>query len=147
MTTAREFTELYNRHSSDPNWLDHVDAFVTDDMTSVDIPTGVTTHGKQEFKQYFKGWATAFSDGRVEVTNVAATDDASLVEFTGRGTHDGPLTGPTGAIPPTGRKIEIRFCSVGRLVNGKIAESRLYYDALGLLMQIGVIPAPATAQA
>jgi ketosteroid isomerase-like protein len=147
MATARKLNELYNLHSSDPTWLDQAAALVTDNLTSVDVPTGVTTHGKQEFQQYFKGWAAAFSDGRIEITHAAATEDTSVVEFIGRGTQDGPLAGPAGDIPPTGRKIAIHFCSVSRLVNGKIAESRLYYDALSLLTQLGVIPAPATAQA
>ncbi|HZC06425.1 MAG TPA: ester cyclase [Ktedonobacterales bacterium] len=147
LALARKFNELYNLHSSDPTWLDQIDALVTDDFTSVDIPTGVTTHGKQEFKRYFQGWATAFSDGRIEITSAAATDDMSVVEFIGRGTHDGPLSGPAGDIPPTGKHAEVRYCSVSRFVNGKVSESRLYYDALSILTQLGVIAAPATAQA
>lgn len=146
LATARKLNELFNIHSSDPTWLDQAVALVTDDLTSVDVATGVTTHGKQEFKRYFQGWATAFKDGRIEITNAAATEDTSVVEFVGRGTHTGPLSGPAGDIPATGRTIDIHFCSVSRFVNGKIAESRLYYDALGLLTQLGVIPAPATAQ-
>lgn len=147
LAAIRKFTEAYNLHSSDPNWLDQFDSLVTDDMTALDVPSGVTTHGKQEYRQQINGWATAFSDGRVEITSAAATEDFGVVEFIGRGVHDGPLASPGGEIAPTGRRAELHFCSVSRFVNGKITESRMYYDALSMLMQLGVIPAPATAQA
>lgn len=142
---GRKYTELYNLHSSDPTWIDQAKALVTDDCTFTDAATGTTVHGPQEVGQYYQGWAQAFGNGRVDVTNAAATDDQFLVEFVGRGTHDGPLATPTGSLPPTGKNVEIHFCSVGRLRDGKIADSRLYFDALGMLSQLGVIPAPATA--
>lgn len=143
--TARKVNDLFNLHGSDPTWLDQMDAFLADDYTFVDVPSGTTTHGKQEFKRYLQAWASAFSDGRIETTTAAATEDTSVIEFVGRGTQDGPLMSPNGDIPPTGKWTEIHFCEVSHFVNGKLSEGRLYYDLLGILTQIGVIQAPAAA--
>ena len=67
------------------------------------------------------------------------------MEFTGRGTHTGPLQTPTGELPPTGRRIEVAFAQVLQFEQGKISYARLYFDALGMLQQLGVIPAPEQA--
>lgn len=145
LTAARTLVEMYNRHTV-PNWLDEADAFVADDIRSTDVPSGDTRRGRQEYKRYYQSWADAFSDARVEIVSAAATDETSVVEFIGRGTHDGPLAGPAGVILATGRKVELHLCAVDHFVNGKVVETSLYYDALGLLMQLGVIPAPTTAK-
>ena len=42
-------------------------------------------------------WATGFPDGRVEIENVIEDGDKVVLEFTGRGTHTGPLRTPMGA--------------------------------------------------
>jgi predicted ester cyclase len=79
----------------------------------------------------------------VEVVNVIAGENGGVAEFIGRGTHTGPLTGPAGTIPPTGRRIEFPLCDVWKVRDGRFAGNRCYYDLLGLLGQLGVIPAPA----
>jgi hypothetical protein len=38
----------------------------------------------------------------------------------GRGTHTGPLHGPGGEVPPTGKSLALPFCSTLRVTDGKI---------------------------
>jgi predicted ester cyclase len=45
-------------------------------------------------------------------------------------------------IPATGKSIEVTGMNINRIENGKIAESWGVIDILGLLQQLGVIPAP-----
>lgn len=145
LQNARKFTELYNLHGSDPTWVDQAVALVTDDCELVDVPSGSTARGPQGVKQYYLGWGQAFGDARIDAPSISASEDGAVVEFVGRGTHTGPLTGAAGTIPATGKHVEVRFCEVFKMRNGKVAEQHLYYDVLGLLSQLGVIPMPATA--
>ena len=43
-------------------------------------------------------------------------------------------------VPPTGRPVTTTGIAIDRLAEGKVAESWVNVDALGLLRQIGAIP-------
>ena len=45
-------------------------------------------------------------------------------------------------IPPTGNRVEAAGIVFNRISGGKIAESWANYDALGMMQQIGAVPAP-----
>ncbi len=46
-------------------------------------------------------------------------------------------------IPPTGRQATVGGINIARFAGGKIVEEWSHWDQLGLLQQLGVIPAPA----
>jgi steroid delta-isomerase-like uncharacterized protein len=80
--------------------------------------------------------------------DLAVTIDAQFADgdyvttlFTARGTHDGNLFGN----PATGRSVELSGITVSRCADGRIAEEWELVDALGVLQQIGAMPAPAEA--
>jgi hypothetical protein len=60
-------------------------------------------------------------------------------------THTGPLVGPAGEIPATGRKLELQFCDVFIARGSRFAEHHIYYDQVTFLTQLGLMPQPATA--
>jgi steroid delta-isomerase-like uncharacterized protein len=136
---ARSQLDLFNSHQSDPAWLDKIIADVAEDCEIIDVPTGRTLRGPDGFKQLNLFFAEGFPDSRTEITNVVATEDQVVVEFTGRGTNTGPLHMPTGDLPPTGQYSELRFCSVYRITSGKIASGRVYYDVMTMLQQLGLM--------
>src|SRR3990172_10411796 len=86
-------------------------------------------------------FATAFPDGRIDIQSIHTAGNVAIVEFTGRGTHNGDLMG----ITPTGRQISIPICEVYELRDGKIHTERQYMDMLHLMQQLGIAPVPATA--
>jgi ketosteroid isomerase-like protein len=45
---------------------------------------------------------------------------------------------PEGEMPPTGKRVEGRFVDVWAFRDGKIVGGRSYYDAAGLMAQLGV---------
>ncbi|GAC1535273.1 MAG: hypothetical protein NVS2B7_04180 [Herpetosiphon sp.] len=45
------------------------------------------------------------------------------------------------AIPPTGKQVTVVGIDVVRLANGKLAEAWVSSDFLGLMQQIGAVPA------
>ncbi len=52
----------------------------------------------------------------------------------------GPLVGPSGTIPPTGRRIELPVGELLRVEDGKITLVHAYYDGATLMRQLGVFP-------
>lgn len=107
----------------------------------VNIPFGTTYEGPEGYKAFLKMWTAAMSDVRVEITNLIASGDWVAVEFNGKGTHQsGPLIGPKGPIPPTGKSIDLSFCEIFKIKNGKIALARLYFDAAAMMRQLGLLP-------
>ena len=65
-----------------------------------------------------------------------AARDLVLTRFTARGTNLGPFLGH----PPTGRVVTYTGFDMNRIEGGKIVESWVSYDALGLLQQLGLVP-------
>ncbi|MBJ6760568.1 ester cyclase [Myxococcaceae bacterium JPH2] len=90
----------------------------------------------------FQGWATAFPDGQVEVTQMVAQGDCVMAEIIGRGTHLGPLSSPQGPIAPTQRRVELRLVDVYLFRDGKVTGGRTYFDAMSLMRQLGLLRAP-----
>jgi ketosteroid isomerase-like protein len=54
---------------------------------------------------------------------------------------------PMGEVAPTGKEMELNFCSVVKVQNGKIVEERDYYDAMTIVTQLGLMPEPAASTA
>jgi steroid delta-isomerase-like uncharacterized protein len=77
--------------------------------------------------------------GHWQVNEIIATDDRVVTRWTGTGVHQTELMG----VPATGRRISVEAISVMRVQDGKIAEHWCAWDTLGLLQQIGAVPAPA----
>jgi steroid delta-isomerase-like uncharacterized protein len=138
---VRRGYDAYNAHQSDPHWLDYATEDVAEDCEVVDVPSGMIFRGPDDLKQFLLAFSTAFPESSTEVTSVFATEDHAVVEFIARGVHTGVLHSPAGDIQPTDRKFELHFCDVYQLRNGKIARHTTYYDALGFMQQLGVIPA------
>jgi steroid delta-isomerase-like uncharacterized protein len=113
-------------------------SLVAKDVRWLNVPLGITFQGPAGYRQYVQGWAAAFPDSKVEITNMIASEEGVVTEFRGRGTHTGPLAGPAGEIPATGRRVDVSFCDVLRFQNGKIVSAHTYYDAATLMRQLGL---------
>lgn len=80
---------------------------------------------------------TAFPDLVYVVEEEIAEGDLVVARFSARGTHLGPFLGHA----PTGRVVTYRGIDINRIRDGRIVESWVQYDALGLLQQLGIVPA------
>ena len=78
-------------------------------------------------------------DGVWRVEDIFSAGDRVVTRWTGIGTHVGELMG----IPATDRSFEVEAITIHRIADGKIAEEWTVWDALGLLQQIGAVPAAA----
>jgi SnoaL-like domain len=110
-------------------------------------PAGVL-RGHDEVRAFVQTFRTAFPDGVHLLDRFHEVDDTVLV-VQGRwtGAQTGPLAGPDGALPPTGRRVEVAFALIGERRPGAELAHRVsvYFDQLGMLAQLGVLPAPAAA--
>jgi steroid delta-isomerase-like uncharacterized protein len=86
-------------------------------------------------------FATAFSDGRLEVKRVFIQGDTAIAEMIGRGTHTGPFMG----VAPTGKQAEVPICDVIELRDGKVYREHEYMDMLVIMTQLGVVTLPGRA--
>ncbi len=97
----------------------------------------------QEYAEHEKNFApyllAAFPDSHHTIEDMIAQGDKVVTRFTWRGTHNGEFQG----IPPTGKQVEMKGIWIHRLAGGKIVEGRQWgvMDMLGLLQQLGVVPA------
>ena len=87
---------------------------------------------------------TAFPDYRISITDQLAEGDKVATVWTTRGTHQGEWMSPIGAIGPSGKQIMYTGTTTVRVTDGKIADViGSNHDHLGLLQQIGALPAIA----
>lgn len=94
--------------------------------------------GREGFKLLGRSVAGAFPDVHVAIQDLVAEGDKVVERNTVTATHKGEFNG----IPPTGRKVVWTEIDMYRLHNGKVVELWPEIDFLGLLTQLGAIPAP-----
>ena len=91
-------------------------------------------------REYFRTTRTAFPDQRNELVALHHADDAVIVEFDLKGTHEGPLRG----IPPTGKEFTCRTVAFFLFEGESLVCERVYFDAATILSQLGLVqPAPS----
>lgn len=101
--------------------------------------------GLEAVKQFTAGFHQAISPFYLRIEDVIAEDDHAAVRWVSGGTHSGPLPTPSGMLPPTGKEVSMPGISIIRVANGKIVEELIQADIMGMMQQLGLIPAPAGA--
>lgn len=94
--------------------------------------------GLEGLKDVLRGLRTAFPDMHWEIQEQISEGAKVLTRFEWTGTHGGTFLG----IPATERPVTVWGMVVDRLEGGKIKETRIIMDTLGLMMQLGVVPPP-----
>jgi steroid delta-isomerase-like uncharacterized protein len=112
---------------------------ISHDCRFEDVARGELQIGPDAYTRDYERWRSAFPDGEVKVMNVIVDGDWAVVEFVNRGTHTGPLQSSLGTFPPSGRSMEVRYCSVMRVRDGMVVEGRDYYDSASIAGQLGLI--------
>ena len=113
---------------------------VFDELLTPDIvvhTASTTNQGLEAYKQVLSMYMTAFPDLHFTIEDMIADGDTVVVRYTTRGTHQGNFMG----IPPTGKQVSETGIFIDRIVNGKAVEQWINGDDLGLLQQLGVVPA------
>ena len=131
-TLVRHFIDNFNQKDIDTLLQ------VFDDSYVLDFPGGPTAHGLEGQRQATQSFIAAFPDLHFTIDDLVADDDRVAWRWTMTGTHLGAL----GPFPASGRPVTLHGISLLRVAEGKIVEDRVRADMVGLLQQIGVMPAP-----
>jgi steroid delta-isomerase-like uncharacterized protein len=129
----RRFTEGISRGD-----ITAVDDFVTDDVRYVNAPPGLAP-GIEGYRQLMGMFLTAFPDLQLSVEDMVSEGDKVVARIKGRGTHRGDFMG----VPPTGKTVEAGAITIMQFRDGKVAEEWEQIDVMGLMQQLGAVPAPA----
>lgn len=91
----------------------------------------------EAFEQIVGMFAAAFQDDHIAVDDQVAEGDRVATRWTWSFTHNGEFQG----IPPTGKRITITGINFERFADGKLVERWVVMDQMGMMQQLGVIPA------
>jgi steroid delta-isomerase-like uncharacterized protein len=95
--------------------------------------------GRAGLANVLAGLFAAFPDLTWTVHDTIVENDRIMAFSTWTGTHRGDFMG----IPATGREVTVEAWTLDRYLYGQMTESRIIMDVAGLLIQLGVLPAPA----
>lgn len=97
-----------------------------------DLPKG--PEGERIFAGMF---LAAFPDAHLAIEDIIASGDIVATRTRYSGTHTGDFMG----IPATGKAFSVGCMNFFRVRDGKIVDNWSQFDMLGLLQQLGAIPA------
>jgi ketosteroid isomerase-like protein len=122
---VRISTSLFNGHD-----LDGLAELLADDVVS-QAPGG-TGEGRAACIESYRSWFAAFPDAHLELHSAQMIDDLALVEGKFTGTHSG--------VARTGRSVALDYIQVLRFRDGRQVSSKLMFDRLLMLQELGLIP-------
>jgi predicted ester cyclase len=111
-------------------------------------PSGRTEfRGREASREYNQNWFNAFPDARISIISEVIAGDSVAQEGIFEGTNSGTWKTGTGDMPATGKKLKGQYSLVSKFKDGLVVSSNLYFDQLDVMIQMGVVPAPAEARA
>lgn len=134
-------------------YKEHIDAYVagwnTGDLEGLDAVISEQTirkgpaalesdaHNLSELKDVINKFREAYPDAHVHIEEFFEQGDRTFARWTFTGTNTGP-----GDFPPTGNSVKVEGTSFSRFEGGKLAEELVYFDALGMMTQLGLVELP-----
>jgi steroid delta-isomerase-like uncharacterized protein len=110
---------------------------IAPDWVNID-PALPPMKGIEGAKQLMTLFSSAFPGSQIKMEALVAEGDKVAVHFSFSGTHKGAFLN----IPPTGKSFSVTGTGIFRFKDGKVVENRVVFDAVGLMQQLGVAPAP-----
>jgi steroid delta-isomerase-like uncharacterized protein len=92
--------------------------------------------GREGRKHAIGLFLSAFPDIQWTLDEQIAEGEVVVSRFTWTGTHRGKFLG----IPPSGKRAKVWGVVMDVVTDGRLSESRIIMDTLGLLQQLGAIP-------
>lgn len=131
-SVVRRYRELHNQ-----NRLDLLGEVLDPGFNAHNMLPGLPG-GLDGARMAHQGFMAAFPDATATTDDLVAEGDRVVERYTLTGTNTGPFMG----MPATGKPIRTGSIAIYRLANGKIVEHWGEHDGLGVMMQLGLMPAP-----
>jgi steroid delta-isomerase-like uncharacterized protein len=133
-TVVRRFTEEVITQGQ----MDSAAQFVWEDVVE-QVPFPGQGPGLEGLKDILRYMRSAFPDIDFAIKEQIAEGDKVASRFEWTGTHQAEFLG----VPATGRQVSVWGIVIDRLEQGRIKDTRILMDTLGLMMQLGAIPPPS----
>jgi len=131
----RRYLSAIDANDSD-NW-DVLDNYIAEEFVANHAPAPGVTLDRAGMKQAAEIFRVAVP-GTHEIVMQIAEGDLVVSYIRARGVHTGELFG----ISPTNKSIEQEGIAIHRVRDGKIVEYWSVVDLAGVLVQLGLMPAP-----
>jgi steroid delta-isomerase-like uncharacterized protein len=100
------------------------------------------TSGPEGVKEFVELYRSAFPDLHTTIEDIVTEGDKVAYRWTAVGTHQGELLG----VAPSSNRVELTGITIERIEDGRIVETWNNFDQLGMMRQIGAIPAPEQSE-
>ncbi len=87
-----------------------------------------------ELKKMITDFRVAFPDVKIAIDEMFFHDDRAFCRWTFTGTNTGD-----GEFPATGKSVKLSGCTFARYEGRKLVEELVYFDALDLMIQLGLV--------
>lgn len=129
LNVIQNYFDLWNAHGTDPTWLHRAEALFAKGCRVADRSTGDTSTGRRGWERSARLVLRQYDDLSFEMTHLAANEEGLVVaEVIFRAEcHGSP----------------VRICQLYlfRLLDGLIADERIYYDHMGVHVALGLATA------
>ena len=115
--------------------IDRAGEFAWEDVVE-QVPLPGQGPGLEGLKDILRAMRAGFPDLVFSTLEQISEGDKVASRFEWTGTHKGTFLG----IPPTGRPVRVWGIVIDRLVEGRIKETRIIMDTMGMMMQLGMMP-------
>jgi len=116
--------------------LDVFDELLAPNYVNYNMPAPAP--GPAGFKQLIGMFHMAFPDMHITIEDEFGEGDKVGTRGYITGMHKGEFMG----IPATNKPVKVTYIDLWRVENGKFVENWVQMDMLGLMQQLGVVPAP-----
>jgi steroid delta-isomerase-like uncharacterized protein len=117
--------------------IDAAGQFAWEDVVE-QVPLPGQGPGLEGLKDILRAMRAGFPDIVFAIQEQISEGNKVASRFEWTGTHRGEFLG----IPATGRPVRVWGMVIDRLVEGRIKETRIIMDTMGMMIQLGVVPAP-----
>jgi steroid delta-isomerase-like uncharacterized protein len=119
--------------------IESTDKYFWDDVIE-QVPLPGQGPGIEGLKDILRAMRVGFPDIVFSILEQIAEGDKVASRFEWTGTHKGEFLG----IPATGRPVKVWGIVIDRLEDGRIRDTRIIMDTLGLMIQLGALPSSPT---
>jgi len=98
--------------------------------------------GPEAYRRQVSRFLEGYPDLRWTIQGTIAEEDKVVACWTISGTHKGDFMG----VPATDKKVSVDGMTIHHIAGGKIMDSHSNWDTLGMMQQLGAVPALGKAK-
>ena len=114
--------------------LEYIDQVISDSHALGDPTVLGRGVGPSAYRRQVERFLTGLPDLKFNVDDTISEGDKLVVYWTITGTHRGEFLG----VPPTNKPVAFSGITINLIAEGKILESTVVWDGLGLMKQFGI---------